>query len=93
MKYTKSLYDIRTYNDTVNNHSKIIVMIDKSNLLIESYNKALNDIQRLASLNKYKSLLDQSNNMMNSIQILNSIISSSQQYMNKESFIADITRL
>ena len=93
MKYTKSLYDIRTYNDTVNNHSKIIVMIDKSSLLIESYNKALNDIQRLASLNKYKSLLDQSNDMMNSIQMLNNIIYSSQQYMNKESFITDITRL
>ena len=93
MKYTKSLYDIRTYNDTVNNHSKIIVMIDKSSLLIESYNKVLNDIQRLASLNKYKSLLDQSNDMMNSIQMLNNIIYSSQQYMNKESFITDITRL
>ena len=93
MKYTKSLYDIRTYNDTVNNHSKIIVMIDKSNLLIESYNNVLSDIQRLASLNKYKSLLDQSNDMMNSIQMLNNIIYSSQQYMNKESFITDITRL
>ena len=93
MKYTKSLYDVRTYNDTVNNHSKIIVMIDKSSLLIESYNKVLNDIQRLASLNKYKSLLDQSNDMMNSIQMLNNIIDSSQQYMNKESFITDITRL
>lgn len=93
MKYTKSLYDIRTYNDTVNNHDKFIVMIDKSNLLIESYNKALNDIQRLASLNKYKSLLDQSNDMMNNIQILNNILDSSQQYVNKESFITDITRL
>lgn len=93
MKYTKSLYDIRTYNDTVNKHSKVIVMIDKSNLLIESYNKVLNDIQRLASLNKYKSLLDQSNDMMNNIQILNNILDSSQQYMNKESFITDITRL
>lgn len=93
MKYTKSLYDIRTYNDTVNNHSKIIVMIDKSILLIESYNKVLNDIQRLASLNKYKSLLDQSNDMMNNIQILNNILDSSQQYMNKESFITGITRL
>ena len=93
MKYTKSLYDIRTYNDTVNNHSKIIVMIDKSNLLIALYNNVLSDIQRLASLNKYKSLLDQSNDMMNSIQMLNNIIYSSQQYMNKESFITDITRL
>lgn len=93
MKYTKSLYDIRTYNDTVNNHDKFIVMIDKSNLLIESYNKALNDIQRLASLNKYKSLLDQSNDIMNNIQILNNILDSSQQYVNKESFITDITRL
>ena len=93
MKYTKSLYDIRTYNDTVNNHSKIIVMIDKSNLLIALYNNVLSDIQRLASLNKYKSLLDQSNDMMNSIQMLNNIIDSSQQYMNKESFITDITRL
>lgn len=93
MKYTKSLYDIRTYNDTANNHSKIIVMIDKSNLLIELYNKALNDIQRLASLNKYKSLLDQSNDMMNNIQILNNILDSSQQCMNKESFITDITKL
>ena len=93
MKYTKSLYDIRTYNDTVNNHSKIIVMIDKSNLLIESYNNVLSDIQRLASFNKYKSLLCQSNDMMNSIQMLNNIIYSSQQYMNKESFITDITRL
>lgn len=93
MKYTKSLYDIRTYNDTVNNHSKIIAMIDKSNLLIELYNNVLNDIQRLASLNKYKSLLCQSNDMMNSIQMLNNIIYSSQQYMNKESFITDITRL
>lgn len=93
MKYTKSLYDIRTYNDTVNNHDKFIVMIDKSNLLIESYNKALNDIQRLASLNKYKSLLDQSNDMMNNIQILNNILDSSQQYVSKESFITDITRL
>lgn len=93
MKYTKSLYDIRTYNDTVNNHSKIIAMIDKSNLLIELYNNVLSDIQRLASLNKYKSLLDQSNDMMNSIQMLNNIIYSSQQYMNKESFITDITRL
>ena len=93
MKYTKSLYDVRTYNDTVNNHSKIIAMIDKSNLLIESYNDVLSDIQRLASLNKYKSLLDQSNDMMNSIQMLNNIIDSSQQYMNKESFITDITRL
>ena len=93
MKYTKSLYDIRTYNDTVNNHSKIIVMIDKSNLLIALYNNVLSDIQRLASLNKYKSLLDQSNDMMNNIQMLNNIIYSSQQYMNKESFITDITRL
>lgn len=93
MKYTKSLYDIRTYNDTVNNHSKIIAMIDKSNLLIELYNNVLSDIQRLASLNKYKSLLCQSNDMMNSIQMLNNIIYSSQQYMNKESFITDITRL
>lgn len=93
MKYTKSLYDIRTYNDTVNKHSKVIVMIDKSSLLIESYNKVLNDIQRLASLNKYKSLLDQSNDMMNNIQILNNILDSSQQYVNKESFITDITRL
>lgn len=93
MKYTKSLYDIRTYNETVNNHSKIIVMIDKSNLLIALYNNVLSDIQRLASLNKYKSLLDQSNDMMNSIQMLNNIIYSSQQYMNKESFITDITRL
>lgn len=93
MKYTKSLYDIRTYNDTVNNHDKFIVMIDKSNLLIESYNKALNDIQRLASLNKYKSLLDQSNDMMNNIQMLNNILNSSQQYVSKESFITDITRL
>ena len=93
MKYTKSLYDIRTYNDTVNNHSKIIVMIDKSNLLIALYNNVLSDIQRLASLNKYKSLLDQSNDMMNNIQMLNNIIDSSQQYMNKESFITDITRL
>ena len=93
MKYTKSLYDMRTYNDTVNNHSKIIVMIDKSNLLIALYNNVLSDIQRLASLNKYKSLLDQSNDMMNSIQMLNNIIYSSQQYMNKESFITDITRL
>ena len=93
MKYTKSLYDIRTYNDTVNNHSKITVMIDKSNLLIESYNNVLNDIQRLASFNKYKSLLCQSNDMMNSIQMLNNIIYSSQQYMNKESFSTDITRL
>lgn len=93
MKYTKSLYDIRTYNDTVNKHSKIIVMIDKSILLIESYNNVLNDIQRLASLNKYKSLLDQSNDMMNNIQILNNILDSSQQYVNKESFITDITRL
>ena len=93
MKYTKSLYDIRTYNDTVNKHSKIIVMIDKSNLLIALYNNVLSDIQRLASLNKYKSLLDQSNDMMNSIQMLNNIIDSSQQYMNKESFITDITRL
>ena len=93
MKYTKSLYDIRTYNDTVNNHSKIIVLIDKSNLLIALYNNVLSDIQRLASLNKYKSLLDQSNDMMNSIQMLNNIIYSSQQYMNKESFITDITRL
>ena len=93
MKYTKSLYDIRTYNDTVNNHSKIITMIDKSNLLIELYNNVLSDIQRLASLNKYKSLLCQSNDMMNSIQMLNNIIYSSQQYMNKESFITDITRL
>lgn len=93
MKYTKSLYDIRTYNDTVNKHSKVIVMIDKSILLIESYNNVLNDIQRLASLNKYKSLLDQSNDMMNNIQILNNIIYSSQQHMNKESFITDITRL
>ena len=84
MKYTKSLYDIRTYNDTVNNHSKIIVMIDKSNLLIESYNNVLNDIQRLASLNKYKSLLCQSNDMINSIKMLNNIIYSSQQHMNKE---------
>ena len=70
MKYTKSLYDIRTYNDTVNRHSKVIVMIDKSNLLIESYNEVLNDIQ-----------------------ILNNILDSSQQYVNKESFITDITRL
>ncbi len=93
MKYTKSLYDIRTYNDTVNKHSKVIVMIDKSILLIESYNKVLNDIQRLASLNKYKSLLDQSNDIMNNIQILNNILDSSQQYVNKESFITDITRL
>ena len=93
MKYTKSLYDIRTYNDTVNNHDKFIVMIDKSILLIESYNKVLNDIQRLASLNKYKSLLDQSNDIMNNIQILNNILDSSQQYVNKESFITDITRL
>lgn len=93
MKYTKSLYDIRTYNDTVNNHDKFIVMIDMSNLLIESYNKVLNDIQRLASLNKYKSLLDQSNDIMNNIQILNNILDSSQQYVNKESFITDITRL
>lgn len=93
MKYTKSLYDIRTYNDTVNNHDKFIVMIDKSSLLIESYNKVLNDIQRLASLNKYKSLLDQSNDIMNNIQILNNILDSSQQYVNKESFITDITRL
>ena len=93
MKYTKSLYDIRTYNDTVNNHSKIMAMIDKSNLLIALYNNVLSDIQRLASLNKYKSLLDQSNDMMNSIQMLNNIIDSSQQYMNKESFITDITRL
>ena len=93
MKYTKSLYDIRTYNDTVNNHSKIIVMIDKSNLLIELYNNVLNDIQQLASLNKYKSLLDQSYDMMNNIQMLNNILDSSQQYMNKESFITDITRL
>ena len=93
MKYTKSLYDIRTYNDTVNNHSKIIVMIDKSNLLIALYNNVLSDIQRLASLNKYKSLLDKSNDMMNNIQMLNNIIYSSQQYMNKESFITDITRL
>ena len=93
MKYTKSLYDIRNYNDTVNNHSKVIVMIDKSSLLIESYNKVLNDIQRLASLNKYKSLLDQSNDIMNNIQILNNILDSSQQYVNKESFITDITRL
>ena len=93
MKYTKSLYDIRTYNDTVNKHSKVIVMIDKSSLLIELYNKVLNDIQRLASLNKYKSLLDQSNDMMNNIQILNNILDSSQQYVNKESFITDITRL
>lgn len=93
MKYMKSLYDIRTYNDTVNNHSKVIVMIDKSNLLIESYNKALNDIQQLAHLNKYKSLLDQSNDLMNTIQSLSNIIDSSKQYMNKESFIADITRL
>lgn len=93
MKYTKSLYDIRTYNDTVNKHSKVIVMIDKSSLLIESYNKVLNDIQRLASLNKYKSLLDQSNDIMNNIQILNNILYSSQQYVNKESFITDITRL
>lgn len=93
MKYTKSLYDIRTYNDTVNNHDKFIVMIDKSNLLIESYNNVLNDIQRLASLNKYKSLLDQSNDIMNNIQILNNILDSSQQYVNKESFITDITRL
>ena len=93
MKYTKSLYDIRTYNDTVNRHSKVIVMIDKSNLLIESYNEVLNDIQQLASLNKYKSLLDQSNDIMNNIQILNNILDSSQQYVNKESFITDITRL
>lgn len=93
MKYTKSLYDIRTYNDTVNKHSKVIVMIDKSSLLIESYNKVLNDIQQLASLNKYKSLLDQSNDIMNNIQILNNILDSSQQYVNKESFITDITRL
>ena len=93
MKYTKSLYDIRTYNDTVNRHGKVIVMIDKSSLLIESYNKVLNDIQRLASLNKYKSLLDQSNDIMNNIQILNNILDSSQQYVNKESFITDITRL
>lgn len=93
MKYMKSLYDIRTYNDTVNNHSKIIVMINKSSLLIESYNKILSDIQQLASLNKYKSLLDQSNDMMNNIQMLNIIIDSSKQYMNKESFITDVTRL
>lgn len=93
MKYTKSLYDIRTYSDTVNKHSKVIVMIDKANLLIELYNKVLNDIQRLASLNKYKSLLDQSNDIMNNIQILNNILYSSQQYVNKESFITNITRL